>query len=304
MRRTILMRFCLVLVVALFINSAVSYYFMGNKLLGETEKNLRDMIHMIEYTLDYDKDISEQVTGIVSELGERRARITVIRSDGTVLADTDAGDPGEMENHLEREEMKAALQTGEGCATRFSQTLQKNMLYVAEKSADGQYVIRAAVAYAGLRDYLPRILPALLAGVAAAFLIAVVVAIRLSDTITKPLMEMSTELQKVHSDNWDFHFKKYKYEELNIISESTTKLAEEVKEHISRLEFEKKVRQEFFSNASHELKTPITAIRGYAELLDTGFEADEKTKQTFVKRILKSTENMTQLIEEDRKAHV
>ena len=298
MRRTILMRFCLVLVVALFINSAVSYYFMGNKLLGETEKNLRDMIHMIEYTLDYDKDILEQVTGIVSELGERRARITVIRSDGTVLADTDAGDPGEMENHLEREEMKAALQTGEGCATRFSQTLQKNMLYVAEKSADGQYVIRAAVAYAGLRDYLPRILPALLAGVAAAFLIAVVVAIRLSDTITKPLMEMSTELQKVHSDNWDFHFKKYKYEELNIISESTTKLAEEVKEHISRLEFEKKVRQEFFSNASHELKTPITAIRGYAELLDTGFEADEKTKQTFVKRILKSTENMTQLIED------
>ena len=80
----------------------------------------------------------------------------VSRSDGTVLADTDAGDPGEMENHLEREEMKAALQTGEGCATRFSQTLQKNMLYVAEKSADGQYVIRAAVAYAGLRDYLPR----------------------------------------------------------------------------------------------------------------------------------------------------
>ena len=67
MRRTILMRFCLVLVVALFINSAVSYYFMGNKLLGETEKNLRDMIHMIEYTLDYDKDISEQVTGIVSD---------------------------------------------------------------------------------------------------------------------------------------------------------------------------------------------------------------------------------------------
>ena len=80
MRRTILMRFCLVLVVALFINSAVSYYFMGNKLLGETEKNLRDMIHMIEYTLDYDKDISEQVTGIVSELGERRARITFGRN--------------------------------------------------------------------------------------------------------------------------------------------------------------------------------------------------------------------------------
>lgn len=158
--------------------------------------------------------------------------------------------------------------------------------------------MRAAIAYTGLRDYMPTIIPVLLLGVAVAYMIAVIVSIHFANTITRPLSEISQELQKIHTNTWDFHFQKYRYEEMNIISEATTRLAEEVQAHISRLEFEKKVRQEFFSNASHELKTPITAIRGYAELLDNGFVEDEETKKKFIRRILKSTENMTQLIED------
>ena len=73
-------------------------------------------------------------------------------------------------------------------------------------------------------------------------------------------------------------------------------MAAEIREHMDRLEKEKRIRQEFFSNASHELKTPITSIKGYAELLDQGFVKDEATKKDFIARILKETDNMTNLI--------
>ncbi len=298
MHRAVLSRFSVILLMALVLSSAISYYFMGHELLLGNEEQLLNLVRMTDYALDYDGNLQEECLRIRERIADTKARITVIDADGTVVADTDADSYAAMENHHAREEIEAAFADGTGCATRYSETLGENMLYVAALSADGRHVVRIATVYTGLDAYFSVILPALLIGALAAYLIAVFLSIRFSNTITRPLREISLELEKVHTNNWDFHFKKYKYDELNTISEATLKLSEEVKAHISRLEFEKKVRQEFFSNASHELKTPLTAIRGYAELLDNGFEADAETKRKFVNRILKSTENMTQLIED------
>lgn len=298
MKRALLIRFSMILFVALAVSSAISYFFMGNKLLADSKKNLLDIVHVLDYTLAHCENIQEECMRIQEQMGNTDVRITIIAADGSVLADTLAEGYDELESHLEREEIQTAFSGEVGCAKRYSSTVQENMLYVAELSSDESYVIRAATVYTDLRDYFVTIIPVLLFGVVAAFAIGAVISIRFADTITEPLMEISAELQKIHSNTWDFSFPRYQYEELDIIAEATTKLAEEVKAQVSRLEFEKKVRQEFFSNASHELKTPITAIRGYAELLDNGFVADEETKRKFIRRILKSTENMTQLIED------
>ncbi len=58
------------------------------------------------------------------------ARVTFIRNDGIVLGDSD-GDPKEMDNHLDRAEVKEALATGTGRAIRASETVKQNMMYVA-----------------------------------------------------------------------------------------------------------------------------------------------------------------------------
>lgn len=63
-----------------------------------------------------------------------------------------------------------------------------------------------------------------------------------------------------------------------------------------RLLNEREIRQEFFSNASHELKTPITSIRGYAELLENDMVPDPGMQKDIIRRIKNEAGRMSDLI--------
>lgn len=311
MKRAILVRFIVILLLALAISSAISYYFVGKRMLDNNITNMIDTIQVVDYSLDFEGDLQKELQKLHDFTLDDDTRITIVSLDGTVVADT-TRDVEILENHSTREEIMIAMSSGSGYSTRFSDTLKENMLYVALRSNNSDYIIRMAVPYTGIFDYMKTLFPMLLLGVSIAGLITIVIAVRFADTISQPLNEISLELKKVNGNNLDFNFKQYQYEELNIISDSTTKLSQEIREHLEQIEFEKKVRQEFFSNASHELKTPITSIKGYAELLDQGFVKDEDTKKDFMARILKEIDNMTNLINdilmisrlETKEAHV
>ena len=296
MKRAILLRFVAILMLALAVSSVFSYYFIGKNMLKSNRESMLNTIHVVDYSLNYDGDLQEQLSRLHEATMDENSRVTIIGEDGTVVADNEIEQVDSLENHLEREEVKEALRSGSGFATRNSESLGENMLYVAVHSKKGPYVVRMAVPYTNMMDYMILIFPVLLLGTGIAFAMSVVIAVRFTNTITTPLNEISREMEKVRSDNPSFTFKTYKYKELNVISATTMKMAEEIREHMDRLEKEKRIRQEFFSNASHELKTPITSVRGYAELLDQGFVTDEAVKKDFIARILKETDNMTNLI--------
>lgn len=147
-----------------------------------------------------------------------------------------------------------------------------------------------------IKDYLLLLLPMLLITLVMTVLLAYFMAADLSKSITTPLEEISKEMLKIKEDNPDFDFNRYKYNELNQIPTVIIKQSDEVRNILKKLNFEKLVRQEFFSNASHELKTPITSIKGYTELLERDMVSDEEVKKDFLSRIKKETENMANLI--------
>lgn len=296
MKRAILIRVTLVLILALVISSSLSYFVMARHALNDNITSMLRTIRVIDYSFDASRDLQAQTEALHLSSLDAESRLTIIRTDGTVVADSNRSDTPEMENHLEREEVKEALSQGTGYATRYSSSTYENLLYVAALSQSGKYVIRMAVPYNNLFDYIRAALPLLLLGTGLAFLISLFIAVRFAESISKPLKQISEELEKVRYDRPDFNFQKYRYEELTIISRTSVKLAEEIRARLDQLEKEKKIRQEFFSNASHELKTPITSVRGYAELLEQGFIQDEETKKDFYTRIRKETENMTGLI--------
>lgn len=80
-------------------------------------------------------------------LGSSGARVTVVTAEGQVLADS-AHDPSAMENHANRPEIREALTTGEGRAVRYSDTVNRELVYLAVRYPAGpreQAVIRLAL---------------------------------------------------------------------------------------------------------------------------------------------------------------
>ena len=80
--------------------------------------------------------------------------------DGTVVADTEVAQVNQMENHLERKEVKDALATGYGYSVRRSGTLGMQMAYAAIRSSDGKYILRLSACSTGLGEYILMLIPA------------------------------------------------------------------------------------------------------------------------------------------------
>ena len=251
MRNQILKRVTVILVLTLALSSVISSFVLMRNMLNENIDFMTQAIGVVDYSLNGGQPLEEQVRRM-HDFGMREdTRITVIDR-------SDMDNVGTMENHLERREIREALESGSGYATRYSESLGKHLLYVARLSADQTKVIRISIPYNNFLEYMIVLLPLLTVGLAVALIIGVAVAARFSNRLA----------------------------------------ADEMKRQMEQMEKDRKIRQDFFGNASHELKTPITSIRGYAELLCQDFAQDEATRKDFLNRILKETEHMTGLIDD------
>ncbi|MDR2174688.1 MAG: PAS domain-containing protein [Synergistaceae bacterium] len=125
------------------------------------------------------------------EPDERRFRVTLISKTGTVLYDTD-GDAAEMENHLDRPEVRAALEKGSGESTRFSGTLRKRTYYRAMKLEDGS-VLRVAGTTDSVFASMLRLTPLTLAIAAAVFFAAMGIGARVTRKIVAPINRLNLE---------------------------------------------------------------------------------------------------------------
>lgn len=298
MRKAILKKFIQLLFLALALNTFIFYVVTSSMLLKKTRSNMMFALETADSLFDYSDDLQEQAGMLKKVADMNQSRFTIVKKDGTVEVDTEVSNAAAMENHMEREEVKEALQYGSGHSIRKSETLGIQMLYVARMSSNGEYIFRLASPYSGMQEYLIMLLPAVLLSFAIAFFASSMEAERFSQSITRPLQDISREMMKVDGDYADLHFDRCPYQEINVIADTTTKMSRNVKEYLERLEQEKQIRQEFFSNASHELKTPITSIRGYVELLESGMSLNEETTQDFMKRIKKEAMRMASLVDD------
>ncbi|WP_367565598.1 sensor histidine kinase [Lacrimispora sp.] len=296
MRKAIFVKFIQIILVVLALSSFIFYIASSSALLKTSRNDMLYTLRVMDHVLDFSGTPEDMIHELRQTFHDNQGRFTLIRTDGSVAADTENIDVSALVNHLDREEVEEALKTGEGASRRYSQTLKENMLYVAVRSQNSDYILRMATPYTGMKEYITLLLPAVWLSFFVAIMYSAFSADIFAGSITKPLNEISQEMLKVNGDYADLSFETYQYPELNIIAETITKMSGNVKEYLNRLELEKQIRQEFFSNASHELKTPITSVQGYAELLESGIIEDEDQKKDFVRRIKKEAVNMNNLI--------
>lgn len=296
MKRAIEKRFIVVLIVAMAISSIVismSYYRLASHRVME---DMKPVLLLLDATIDWESsDLEKQIVEISSQMNNDY-RITIIDNDGSVLADSETGNPETMENHKNRKEVKEAFQNGFGTKVRNSSTIKGSMMYAAYCSPTQHKVIRISIHHDVITDLMKMMVPSIAISLLLALSVAGVLTNKFAASVTKPILEISHKLEGIYDEKIDFNFPHYQYDELNIIARTTTDMSKSVQDYIRKLEKEKTIRQEFFSNASHELKTPLTAIRGYAELLQSGMASDTQMQKEFLGRIHSEVEEMTNLI--------
>lgn len=236
----------------------------------------------------------EESQQIGEELFDKDTRLTMISSDGEVLYDN--FDDSINENHLQREEIKEASKNGTGSSVRYSETMKQNYLYVAEYDAQEQTYVRLAMPFSGVSQSALMLLPSFFIAFVIAFFFVWLMSKRMADSILKPLQEISAVIRKADFGKEKIEFQNYSYSELQEITDALQTMNNQIAKNLENLEREKQIRQEFFTNASHELKTPLTSIRGYSELLRQHAITDPDQIDHCLDCVLKESDHMTKLI--------
>lgn len=207
-----------------------------------------------------------------------QTRITYIDQDGNVLYDSQGGEAS-LENHKERKEIREALEKGSGEDIRMSDTVGAELYYYAIRMQNGN-VLRVAKTRDSLAGTALQILPLV------AFLgfFMILLAYVISRHQTNRLIRPINELDIAHPLD-------------NNVYEELAPLLTEIDRHNKEKEKTVIMRKEFSANVSHELKTPLTSISGYAEIMKNGLVRPEDM-HIFAERIYKEAKRLITLVED------
>lgn len=205
-------------------------------------------------------------------------RVTLIDASGEVLYDSGKQEE-HLENHLDRPEIQEALKSGSGQDVRRSETLDQDMFYYAVRLDNGT-VLRVSKNMETVFSTAMSILPMM--GVVACCM--VIFALLLAKWQTAKLIYPINHLNLAEPMENDM------YEELTPLLQSIDKQNRE-KDAVANM------RKEFSANVSHELKTPLTSISGYAEIMKNGLVRPEDMK-TFSERIYNEASRLITLVED------
>lgn len=220
-------------VVMAFIVLALSFIFG----IMVTNSNNREFSEkkIKEITAVYVKNYSEDIT--VPADGE--VRVTIIAADGRVLADSLQISE---ENHLDREEILAAVRGEPQVVIRRSDTLNKDMMYYAERveTADSCVYIRVAIPMESVNAYaLKSVVPTLFI-LLAVWLCSVVASVLLSGVLIKPLTQVKDGLSRIENGTYQKITPSTDDDQVNAILSGINDLSEKLQNTILTAESEKK----------------------------------------------------------------
>ena len=209
---------------------------------------------------------------------EEDIRVTLVHADGTVYYDNFA-DPNAMDNHADRPEIRQALEHGSGSDIRTSSPVDQSAFYYAVRLKNGD-VMRLAQEASNIWSVYFRSMPLIMLLAAGMACVSLYLAHLLTARLVQPIERMTAHLNNVSGVA--------RYPELEPFMDMIEQQHEEILRSAN-------MRVEFTANVSHELKTPLTSISGYAELIESGMAQGEQAK-TFAAEIHKSANRLLTLI--------
>ncbi|MEG0340309.1 MAG: hypothetical protein RR573_10370, partial [Oscillospiraceae bacterium] len=195
MIKAVFNRIILAIAAALILCMVLMSFVFDLRYTAEATKSLTDIASAFALNYDNNKDTQAQADSYKNAVNG--IRVTVIDKDGTVIYDTETK-ASEMQNHIDREEIREARGSGKGVSVRASSTIGEKLIYAAAKTKDGQY-IRTAKRYASVAKDFFSMLPWLVAVLAVSMIIAFVLAKRFALSVARPLCKMKDNLNDVQN---------------------------------------------------------------------------------------------------------
>lgn len=198
-------------------------------------------------------------TEYLEKLGHDGIRVTLVDPSGKVIFDN-VSNSSEMENHIMREEIAEALETGEGFASRRSETSLENTAYYAVKISDGS-VLRVADTVRSAIDFIISMSGHLIA----VFLIVIAAAALLASNIASSIVRPISGIDLSHPERLA------KYKEFVPVA----KRLSEQNRLISRKMEELSLRQTEFAAITDNMSEGMLVIDSGAEILSYNKSAEE-----------------------------
>ena len=265
MKKKILSQFLKVTLIAIVITLFMSVIVFYELFKKQVFHDLKSEAEFARYIID---DLSDEKQFDV--------RVTWIGTDGNVLYDSEAET---LENHSDRPEYIDAVKTGEGKSVRKSDTLSKRIFYYAMRLDDGT-VIRIAKESGSIWTIFMSALPIIIGLTLLLYVMCYFLSKHLTAKLVKPVEELVNNAANPSLVP--------EYKELVPFVGALKEQREDILRSAT-------MRQEFTANVSHELKTPLTAISGYAELIENGMVSGDDSVR-FAGEIRKNSTRLLSLI--------
>lgn len=225
---------------------------------------------------------------------DTKSRITWIGADGNVLYDSEY--PDLTANQGDYKEVRQALETGSGSGIRRSSSGRTQTMYYGLLCGDGT-VVRLSRPVSAVRHAFALVSFMISVTVLVLILISALIAFRIAKTIADPINEMNLD-DLPHSNPYpELQPLVERFEEQKEVIASQAVQGEHLRREAmeQQAQEQERMRREFSANVSHELKTPLTSINGFAELMRSGL-CDEEKMIEFAGDIYRESQRLIALV--------
>ncbi len=227
------------LIATILLLGLLQSYKLEDFFLDAVRNRLFDQTHQLTTVLNLNSDLKGDWGSLVEVIGESGgARVSIIREDGLVLADSERP-AAALEDHANRPEVLSAWKTGQGWSVRRSDTLELSMLYVAVSGLDLQdgsrAIVRLALPLSQVQEATYRLWQIIITAIALTILLAMAAAILISRSITSPLEEMTTAARRMAQGDLSQRVNIYRRDELGTLADSFNRLASSNEERFNEL---------------------------------------------------------------------